>query len=171
VKRLYVLRHAKSSWKDASLADHDRPLAGRGRRAAKAMARYVRDAGIAPELVLCSTALRARQTLERLEPALGKRSTRVEAELYGAGPRALLERVHAVPDPVEAVLVIGHNPGLQELVLDLARPAAARREVEIKFPTCGLAALECPATRWPDVRAGEAELVAFVRPRDLEVSG
>ena len=168
MKRLYVLRHAKSSWKDQSLRDHDRPLAGRGRRAATAMARYLRDEGISPELVLCSTAVRARQTLERLEPALGKRSTRVEPELYGAGPRALLERIQAVPDAVQSVLLIGHNPALQELIVDLARPGAARRDVQAKFPTGALAALECTAQRWADVRHGGAELVAFVRPRDLE---
>jgi phosphohistidine phosphatase len=71
MKRLYLLRHAKSSWKDASLPDHDRPLAGRGRRAAKAIARHLRDQGIEPELVLCSSARRARETFERIEPALG----------------------------------------------------------------------------------------------------
>ena len=71
MKRLYLLRHAKSSWKDTSLPDHDRPLAGRGRRAAKAIARHMQDHGIERELVLCATAQRARETLDRIEPALG----------------------------------------------------------------------------------------------------
>src|SRR5436190_4340385 len=122
MKRIYLLRHAKSSWRDEDLADHDRPLAGRGRKAAKAMARHLRHESIQPELVLVSTALRVRQTLERIEPALGRRSVRVEAALYGASARSLLERLRAVPDTVTSVMIIGHNPGLQQLALDLARP-------------------------------------------------
>src|SRR4051794_26437716 len=125
MKRLYLLRHAKSSWKDPGLADHDRPLAGRGRRAAKAVARHLREQGIDPELVLCSTARRARETLERLEPALGRGAVRVEPVLYGADAGALLEHLRGVSDAVGSVLVIGHNPGLQRLALGLARPAPA----------------------------------------------
>jgi phosphohistidine phosphatase len=163
---VHVLRHAKSSWDDPSLRDHDRPLNGRGRRAAKAMARHIREAGIAPELVLCSTATRARQTLERIEPVLGERETHVEAELYGASARSLLTRLRAVPDTVGSVLLIGHNPGFQELVLELAAPGAARRKVEAKFPTAALATLAHEGA-WDALAAGGAELVGYVRPRDL----
>jgi phosphohistidine phosphatase len=162
--RLYLLRHAKSSWDEPGLADHDRPLAKRGRRAADAMARHLRENEVAPELVLCSTARRARETFERIEPALEAPEVRFERELYGATPHGLLERLQRVPDSVASVMVVGHNPTLEELALDLARPSPARRELEAKFPTGALATLELPGS-WGDL--DEAELVAFVRPRDL----
>jgi phosphohistidine phosphatase len=163
--RLYLLRHAKSSWDEPGLADHDRPLAKRGRRAAKAMAGYLRENEIAPELVLCSTARRARETFERIEPALGAPEVWHERDLYGVSPGKLLERLRSVPDGVGSVMVIGHNPTLEDLALDLARPSSKREELEVKFPTGALAALEFPGT-WREL--DEAELVAFVRPRDLE---
>jgi phosphohistidine phosphatase len=157
MKHLYLLRHAKSSWKHPELADHDRPLAGRGRRAAKAIAKHIRAEGIAPELVLCSTARRARDTLERIEPALGRRSVKVERELYGASVRELLGRIRRVPSSVESVLLIGHNPGMQDL-------AAALTGFDGKFPTAALATIALPAWDEPE----HAELVAFTKPRDLE---
>jgi phosphohistidine phosphatase len=166
VKRLYLLRHAKSSWKDTSLPDHDRPLAGRGRRAAKAIARHLSEHGIAPELVLCSSARRARETLDRIEPALGTPAVRVERNLYAASAQALLERLRGVPDTVESVMLIGHNPGLQDLALDLARPSPTAHELAAKYPTGALATLELSG--WHELDHSTAELVALVRPRDLE---
>jgi phosphohistidine phosphatase len=167
MKRLYLLRHAKSSWKHPGLADHDRPLAGRGRRAAKAVGRHLREQGIEPELVLCSTARRARETLERIEPALGTGAVRVERELYGAGAGALLEHLRGVSDAVGSVLVIGHNPGLQRLALGLARASPAVEDLEAKYPTAGLASLVFEGPSWGDLDYGSAELAGFVRPRDL----
>jgi phosphohistidine phosphatase len=166
VKRLYLLRHAKSSWKDTSLPDHDRPLAGRGRRAAKAIARHLREHGIEPELVLCSSARRARETLDRIEPALGTPVVRVEGDLYAASAQALLERLRGVPETVESVMLIGHNPGLQDLALDLAQPSPTAHELGAKYPTAALATLELSA--WHELDHSTAELVALVRPRDLE---
>jgi phosphohistidine phosphatase len=168
VKRLYLLRHAKSSWKDTSLPDHDRPLAGRGRRAAKTIARHVRDRGIEPELVLCSTARRARETLERIEPALGTPAVRFEHDLYAASASALLERLRSVPGNVESVMLIGHNPGLQDVALDLARPSPTAHEIAAKYPTAALATLELSASTWRELDRGTSELVELVRPRDLE---
>jgi phosphohistidine phosphatase len=162
VKLLYLLRHAKSSWKHPELADHDRPLAGRGRRAGQVIAKHIRDQGIAPELVLCSTAKRARQTLERIEPALGRRTVHVERELYGASAAELLERLRRVPDWVESVLIIGHNPGIQDLAIELT----GAPEVQAKYPTAALAMLTLRS--WRELAPGGAELVAFTRPRDLE---
>jgi phosphohistidine phosphatase len=168
VKRLYLLRHAKSSWKDTSLPDHDRPLAGRGRRAAKAIAGHLREHGIEPELVLCSSARRARETLDRLEPVLAASAVRVEDDLYAASATQLLDRLHDVPDGVESVMLIGHNPGLQELALDLARPSPRADELAAKYPTAALATLDLPASTWREVDGDTAELVDLVRPRDLE---
>jgi phosphohistidine phosphatase len=155
VSRLYLLRHAKSSWKDASLDDHDRPLASRGRKASKAIGRYLRDHDIEPELVLCSSAKRARQTLERLGPA--GMDARIERELYGAGSNTLLARLRAVPDGVASVLLIGHNPGMQQLAFVLAG-------LDDKFPTAALATFEVKS--WSALET--AELIDYVRPRDLD---
>jgi phosphohistidine phosphatase len=167
MKRLYLLRHAKSSWKDTSLPDHDRPLTGRGRRAAKAIARHMRDNGIEPELVLCSTAQRARETLDRIEPALGTGEVQLEPDLYAASAPALLERLRSVPDSVESVMVIGHNPGLQELGLELARTGPAASDLAAKYPTAALATLALAASNWRELDRDTAELVELVRPRDL----
>ena len=167
MRSLYLLRHAKSSWK-TDAPDHDRPLAGRGRRAAKAIARHLREQGIEPELVLCSTARRARETLERIEPALGAAGVLIERELYGASKDELLERLRGAPDEVGSVMLIGHNPGIQLLALDLARPGARARELEEKYPTAALATLTFPGTSWEALGPGSAELAGFVRPRDLE---
>jgi phosphohistidine phosphatase len=166
-KRLYLLRHAKSSWKQPELADHDRPLAGRGRRDAKAIARHLREHDIAPELVLCSTARRARETLERIEPALGTPAVQHERQLYGASADGLLERLRSVPDAVASIMLIGHNPAIAQLALDLARPGRERRRLEAKFPTAAVATLVFPRASWRDLDRGGAELVGFVRPRDL----
>jgi phosphohistidine phosphatase len=159
-RRLYLLRHAKSSWDDRALRDHDRPLAPRGRRAAKAIGRHLRDQGIEPALVLCSSAVRTRQTLERLGL-----SGQLEPELYGAGADALLARLHAVPAAVPSVMLIGHNPAIQQLALLLA---AGGRELEAKFPTAAIATLSFTGRDWAALGPGTAELVGFVRPRDLE---
>jgi phosphohistidine phosphatase len=155
VSRLYLLRHAKSSWTDASLPDHDRPLAPRGRKASKAIGRYLRDHDIEPELVLCSSAKRARQTLERLGPA--GVDARIEPELYGASAHELLTRVRAVPEEVASVMLIGHNPGMQQLAHQLAG-------LDDKFPTAALPTFECSGWRTLE----RAELVDYVKPRDLD---
>ena len=167
-RRIELLRHAKSSWKQADLADHDRPLAGRGRRAADAIANHMRHEAVAPDLVLCSTARRARETCERIRPALGAAPVRYEPGLYGASATTLLERLRSVPDDVGSVLLIGHNPAIEELALTVARPSARRRDLEGKFPTGALATLAAPIPSWRSLDRDTAELVAFVRPRDLE---
>jgi phosphohistidine phosphatase len=167
-RRLYLLRHAKSSWKEKGLADHDRPLARRGRRATKAIRRHLREQGVEPELLLCSTARRARETLEGIEPALGRGKVRVEPDLYGAGPADLLARLQAIPAAVRSVMVIGHNPGLAQLALLLARHGSRVHELEAKFPTGALATLAFRGPGWAALDRGTAELIEFIRPRDLE---
>lgn len=168
VKRVYLLRHAKSSWEDRSLADRDRPLAGRGRRAARAIADHLGAEGIRPELVLCSPARRARETLERVEGALGDEVEVVfEEVLHGASEARLLARLRALPPEVGSVLVIGHNPGLEQLALALASEGAELARMREKYPTAALATIDVPADRWNALERGGGELVAYVRPRDL----
>ena len=167
-RRLYLLRHAKSSWKHPELADHDRPLAGRGRRAAAALADHMAAERILPELVLCSTARRTRETYARIEAVLADAPVRYEPQLYGATGDDLLERVRAVPDQVTTVMLIGHNPAIEELAFFLARPSPERDELHAKFPTGALATLELGGSHWQALQPGGTRLIAYVRPRDLD---
>jgi phosphohistidine phosphatase len=164
---LHLLRHAKSSWADEGLADHDRPLAPRGVKNAKQMAEHLGTLEIAPDLVLCSTALRTRQTLDLVAPALGDAPIELSDDLYEASLADVLERLRRLPEPLGTVLVIAHNPGLEDLALHLAAPGPIRDEPAVKFPTGALASLEIGQGSWADLRAGGAELVSFTVPRSL----
>jgi phosphohistidine phosphatase len=167
VKLVVLLRHAKSSWADDDLPDRERPLAPRGRKAAGRVAAYLAEQGVEPQLVLCSPALRARQTLELVRPALpGTTRVAVEEGLYGASAPDLLERLRRLPDDLDSVLLVGHNPGLQELAASLA-PRAERERLLGHFPTAALAVLALRQGGWPDLGGRPAVLVAFVVPRDL----
>jgi phosphohistidine phosphatase len=164
MRRLYLLRHAKSSWSDSSLADEERPLAPRGRKAAKKLARELRRRQIQPALVLCSASRRTQETLELISSSLGHPTIETEESLYGAGSDALLARIRAVSDTVDSVLVIGHNPGLQDLAVRLAPGSEPLVE---KFPTGALAAFELEAPSWMELGQTKARLVAYVVPREL----
>ena len=169
MRRVYLLRHAKSSWKDRSLADRDRPLAGRGKRAAKAVAGHIEAEGIRPDLVLCSPARRSRETLERVEAAFGDRvKARFEEALYGASEAELLARLRALPPELDSVMIVGHNPGLEDLALALAAEGAERARMEEKYPTAALATIDLSAHDWSAIERGSGALVAYVRPRDLD---
>src|SRR4051812_42433300 len=132
------------------------------------MGLLLRDEHIDPQLILCSPAVRARETLERIEPMLGGRIVRVEAALYGADVATLLKQIGTVPEDVASLLVIGHNPGLQDLALHLARPSPAADDLARKFPTAALATLALGDQGWSTLGPHAADLVRFVRPRDLE---
>lgn len=164
---LYLLRHAKSSWSDPTLPDHERPLAPRGLRDAKRIARHIRRLEVRPALVLCSSATRTRETFELVQPALGDAPVQVEEELYAAPSGALLERLRAVSDKVGSLLLIGHNPGLYDLALVLASTGAELDRLEAKFPTAGFATLAVPRSPWSRLGEGDAELVAYVVPKQL----
>lgn len=165
VKQLYVLRHAKSSWDDPQLEDHERPLSARGRRAAGLMAGHLLGQGIAPELVLCSSAQRTRETLAGI--GVGG-EVAIEPELYAAAACDVLERLRRVPSETASVMVIGHNPSMQDLTLMLAGADDRLRDtVRGKFPTAALATLTVGG-EWRALDPGAARLTAFIRPRDLE---
>jgi phosphohistidine phosphatase len=168
LKQLFLLRHAKSSWDDPELDDHERPLAPRGRRAAKVMADHLSREGVAPALVLCSSAQRTCETLERIAPALGKDvRVEIERELYAASERRLLERLRAVEDDVESLMLIGHNPGVEQLALLLAGSGERLTAVRSKYPTAALATLEFSGP-WCQLRESGAELTDFVTPKQLK---
>jgi phosphohistidine phosphatase len=167
VRRVYLLRHAKSSWDDPALSDHDRPLAPRGRRAAASLARYLKKERIRPELVLCSSSVRTQQTLDGIRPALGKKA-RVEIEdgLYAASEAVLLERLRSTAGEVESVLVIAHNPGTQDLAVSLVGRGEGLGRLHEKFPTGALAALAFSGP-WADLAPATCELERYVLPREL----
>jgi phosphohistidine phosphatase len=165
---LYLLRHAKSSWSDPTLPDRARPLAKRGRRDAKRIAKHLRRTGIEPELVLCSSAERTRETLELVRPALRAAvEVRLEEELYAASSDELLERLRVIPERVASVMLIGHNPGLQDLALVLASTGTQLERLEAKFPTAALATLTLPNTTWERLSGADAVLAAYVVPKQL----
>jgi phosphohistidine phosphatase len=160
-KHLYLLRHAKSSWDDPGLDDHDRPLAPRGRKAAARMGEYLRASQAQISLVLCSSAVRTRQTLELLAPP---GEVQIEPELYQASSGQLVERLRRIPETADAVLLIGHNPAIQDLAVGLT--GSATDLGSRKFPTAALAILTF-AGAWPELDRGRAELAEFVTPKEL----
>jgi phosphohistidine phosphatase len=170
MKTLFLLRHAKSSWDDPTALDHDRPLAPRGERAAGRIALHMKSTGMSPDLVLCSSALRARDTLDRLGPALdGHIERSIEDELYGADADELLTRLRKIPPSTGSAMVIGHNPGLHDLAADLIGDGDERAvaQLRIKFPTAALAVLQLGTAKWNELDFGQAYLSNLVLPREL----
>ncbi len=173
MKTLYAMRHAKSSWSDASLADFDRPLARRGVKAARNIARVLTDVEPRLALVLCSTATRAAQTYEVIAAHLGYSiASSFLDELYGASPAVLLDVVRGVPDGVGSVLLIAHNPGMQEFLIKLSEDddGDASRQVRDQFPTAALATLRVRG-EWTDLGSNRTTLTSVVLPRSLERRG
>lgn len=177
-KQLFVLRHAKSSWDDPGLDDHERPLAPRGQRALQLLAAHIRDHDIKPDQVLCSSARRTLETYEGIEP-VGELV--VEPSLFDASAGDVLDRLHRVSEDTASVMVIGHNPALQVLLLRLIGGNGDRNgrlqeddgngtsilaDLQRKFPTGALATLSFDCA-WNELSAGRATLVDVVRPRDL----
>ncbi len=162
---LHLLRHAKSSWDDPALPDADRPLTARGERAAAKLGRQLRHEGVAPGLVLCSAARRARQTLELILPALGDPEVLVEEGLYAAGAAALQSRLRQLPAGIREAMLIGHNPGIQELALLLAG-AGAPASLRERFPTGALISLQLKSDTWAEVQRGGA-VTRLLLPREL----
>lgn len=170
MKTLYLLRHAKSSWKDEALPDSDRPLSKRGRAAAKALARHLRANDIAPSLVLSSPARRTIETLDLIKKSIGDAATiHFDRRLYMAAPETLLAVLHDVGIEHPSIMLLGHNPGLERFALSLAsnRHDPAYGAILRKFPTAGLAALALDIDRWEETAFGSGVLVSFVKPSDL----
>jgi phosphohistidine phosphatase len=167
-RSLLVLRHAKSSWDAPGLRDHDRPLAPRGRDALPRLARWLATEAPPIDLVLCSSAVRATQTLAGVEDALPAPEVTVEDGLYGASAATLLARLREVPTATRGVLLVGHNPGLADLVGSLAGRGSgdALERARARYPTGGLATLSV-VPPWAGLTWGACSLDAFVVPREL----
>ncbi|MET7382368.1 histidine phosphatase family protein [Streptomyces sp. NPDC005526] len=167
LRRLVVLRHAKSAW-PAGVADHERPLSPRGRRDAPAAGRALAEADCLPDLALCSTARRARQTWDLASSQWGTPPpVRFDRRLYAADVPALLTAVRETPPEVGTLLLIGHNPGLEELVLDLAGDGLddTLDRLRVKFPTSALAVLAWHGAGWRALAPGAALLTDLTVPR------
>jgi phosphohistidine phosphatase len=165
---LYLLRHAKSSSDDPTIPDRDRPLAPRGFRACELVAEYLRRHEITPWLVLCSSATRTRQTLEGVSAGFSYPvEALIEHGLYGATAAELLDRLRVVDGSVASVMLIGHNPAIQELATNLVRPTTPPDALRDKFPTAALATLKLAST-WTALAPGSATLTAFINPRELK---
>jgi phosphohistidine phosphatase len=174
MKRLITFRHAKSGWDQPAIRDFDRALNDKGRRAAATMGRHMRQLGLRFDSVVASPAVRVAETLDAMFDGYGRRITPSwDRRAYLATASTLLEIVQEAPDKIEALMLVGHNPGLEELVLLLAEsgdPANgdARDAIGEKYPTASVAEIRFDVDRWQDVSAGHGHLVRFIRPRDLD---
>jgi phosphohistidine phosphatase len=170
---LSLLRHAKSSWKDPTLPDHDRPLNTRGTAEAPMMGKAMKKHGLDPDLVLCSTARRTRDTLALVLPELKSepKVTYVDG-LYHGTPAEMLGIVHEVGAGVGQVLLVGHNPELQEFALDLigSGPKLLKDRLEAKYPTAGLVVMRFLVGAWKDITVNSGKLELFLTPGDVKKS-
>lgn len=172
MKRLLLLRHAKSSWHDPSLSDFERPLNRRGRAAARTMGDYLVREGLLPDLILCSAAQRTRETLAFIQDRMdGDLPARIEKCLYEASVGETVRILKNVDSGVDTVMVIGHNTGLEEFARRLSRKGdeKARKLMAAKFPTGAMAVIEISGKGWRKLDGKDASLQRFVRPRDLEI--
>ena len=171
MRTLYLLRHAKSDRSDPGLTDSDRPLAARGKRDAPAMGAYMRKHDYRPDLILCSTSERTRETLALLKPELGSKvATEYDRKLYLASPEVMLQRLRDVDEKIDSVLMIGHNPGTARLAAVLA-PRGDRRalaRMREKYPTSGLAVIHLHVDRWEQAEPGSGTLTDFIAPAGLD---
>lgn len=173
MKTLHLLRHAKSDWGDLSLSDHERPLNKRGLAAAKAMGRRLADEDFEVDAVFCSTARRARETLELLGRRLRKAPVVFTDTLYMVSPQDLFDFIHRAPETAQSILIVGHNPATHDAALSLtARAAPGQRQALVnlkeKYPTCAFTTIRFNAANvWRNVAPGTGTLMGFLRPRDL----
>jgi len=169
--RLLLLRHAKSSWGDAGLADIDRPLSPRGRRNAATMAKAVDADGMVPDRILCSPARRTRETLAALLPYLnGEGRVATDPRLYETGAGEYCAVIARSGADAQTLMVIGHNPAIQQTALLLVgdgEPGLAA-ELSAKYPTGALAVIDFPQAGWSHIDPHSGYLAAFLKPRDLD---
>lgn len=169
LRRLLLLRHAKSAWPDG-VEDHERPLAKRGQEAAPLMGNYLAQNWLHPDLVLVSSARRTRQTWALVRKALLPAiADRVVDEIYEAPAASLLEVIRTVEPGFETIMLIGHNPGMQDLALELIGDGdeETRAAISEKYPTAALAVIDFTTSRWDGIEPGSGRLERFVAPRML----
>lgn len=171
MKTLVLLRHAKSSWDDATLEDFDRPLNDRGRKAAPTMAWWIRTEDLIPDLALCSAARRTLDTWELMAPVLERPvPVRVEHDLYEADSDDIIRAIQSVGSDIDTLLVLGHNPGIETTARVLAAEGGEKplRRMRKKFPTAAIAVIRFDTDKWTEVEPGAGTLRSFVKPKDLK---
>jgi phosphohistidine phosphatase len=172
MKCLTVLRHAKSSWDEPNIDDFDRPLNERGWKAARRMGKELKRRGMQFDFALASPAARVRETLDGLAEGYGefRFATKFEPRLYAADTATLLELVHGLPEDAGRVLLLGHNPGLQRLIVELATDDenGLRDRVADKYPTAALAVIQLPAQHWGEVAPGSGTIAELIVPKELD---
>jgi phosphohistidine phosphatase len=171
---LSLLRHAKSSWSDARLRDFERPLNERGAKAAPRMGAFMARRRLVPDLMLCSPAVRARQTLDLVRPCFhGAPRVAYEDALYLASSATMLGLIRKAPANVRHTMVIGHDPGMHTLALELAGsgPEEELQALAEKLPTAGLVLIEFEAGDWRELRSGAGRLKLFMTPKRLAEAG
>lgn len=171
MRTLLLLRHAKSTWDDPTLDDHERPLNKRGAKEAPRIGAWIAERQLRPDIVLCSDAVRTRATLSLVLAAMGGQApaVRFEPRLYLAQPPGVLEALGRVEPAAERCLVVGHNPGLHALALGLVGDGNAKdiARLAMGFPTAALAVLELPAHTWKSLEPGSGRLAALVTGKEL----
>ncbi len=175
MRHLMLLRHAKSSWDQVGLEDIDRPLSPRGRSAAPLLGRYISRKYRYPDLVLCSSAVRAYQTWELVSAEWDQADkpaspvVEIRTSLYLANPIDLQSTIKRIGDDVKTAMIIGHNPGMEQLAARLTHKGDPRdlKLMAKKFPTAALAIIQLSIESWSSLRTGQGRLEAFVRPKDL----
>jgi phosphohistidine phosphatase len=169
VRTLSLFRHAKSSWADPSLDDFDRPLAPRGQKATPRMGAFIAERGLIPDLILCSGSARTRETLALAAVWPAQPETVYDDALYHATVPALFAQLHAAPDAKPHIMMVGHNPGLQDFALQLVGggKGADLRNLAHKFPSAALAVIAFDKEYWREIAPGDGHLTLFARPKDL----
>jgi len=168
--RLLLLRHAKSDWGDTALADIDRPLNSRGKAASHKMARYLKDQGLLPNQILCSTAQRARETLARVLPSLQQEAQiHLLSDLYRQSEDDYLAIVRKHGGRAQNLMLIAHNPATEDTALTLTgtSDASAMTDLKEKYPTAALAVIDFDIADWSELQPGTGHLERFIKPRDL----
>jgi phosphohistidine phosphatase len=172
MKTLTLLRHAKSTWDDPVARDFDRPLNRRGRNAARAVGRAMREQGLAFDRIVASPAARAVETLAEVATGYGGALVpECDQRVYLASTETLLDLVRGTDDEADRLLLVGHNPGMESLALLLTHAGGGggrRGEIAAKYPTGSLAEISFAAASWREIRPGEGRLERFIRPRDLD---
>ena len=170
MKTLFLLRHAKSSWDDPGCADFDRPLNGRGRKAARAIGALMKEKNLVPDLVLSSPSARTRETMERfVEGFEAAPEVKFLDDLYLASAGTIISFARKTLARINSLMIVGHNPGMHQLALRLAKAGSHQdyASMECKFPTAALAEIAFPGEDWANLKEGGGELKRFILPRSL----
>ena len=173
MRTLIFLRHAKSSWALPGLDDFDRPLNDRGNKTAPQMAKWLNDQQIKPDVLLCSPALRTRQTLAHIKPIIGQNSKDIiEHSLYLASSQTLLTIASELDDNFKTAILLGHNPGLHDAALEVLNPTSQREsgQMQSHFPTCACAIVSLAIDNWHNITEDIGVLRAYMSPKALPTS-